>query len=453
MDLEENKDPDPDRINLNPVDPELNPIAPEGPVIPNIPEVVPEPNPELIPEVIPEDPELLEPEPEIIPPEIIEDIEMPGGDQPKYQLRDLPKFGGEKTEDLISDSTGHTCESALFYNLEIAIIKTLCVFTYYATLNPDPVVLDSGSQLLLANMPTPWTFFCTHEDQIPNDIQGAKYALIQKSDLCLCSITAGSLYLHENIGSCADKRNSHVKMNLYFTINQAAYLYFPEMVSDLNLKFDVILNKPRKSTLTNVQLLTAEDTDVVKHKPRPMMLPSAMRSVKQNHTMFNSKGDKALAIDDVSKWITWENKAMSFIFFGSIFSIISLIIILILCIFYYKLKIKFFSTLKDNITTKASKFPRFLTNTFGKFRNSKKGIRPLNKPVKYNVKTRSVTIRPPLPPIPTCSRIDNPMIDTSSLSVQAEINRIETKETSHQLSGMDNLGLDISQIPPPSETE
>ena len=184
-----------------------------------------------------------------------------------------------------------------------------------------------------------------------------------------------------------------------------------------------------------------------------MMLPSAMRSVKQNHTMFNSKGDKALAIDDVSKWITWENKAMSFIFFGSILSIISLIIILILWIFYYKLKIKFFSTLKDKITTKASKFPRFLTNTFGKFRNSKKGIRPLNKPVKYNVKTRSVTIRPPIPPIPTCSRIENPMIDNSSLSVQAEINRIETKETSHQLSRMDNLGLDISQIPPPSETE
>ena len=96
LDLEENGDPDPDRINLNPVDPELNPIAPEGPVIPNIPEVVPEPNPEPIPEVIPEDPELLEPEPEIIPPEIIEDIEMPGGDQPKYQLRDLPKFGGKK---------------------------------------------------------------------------------------------------------------------------------------------------------------------------------------------------------------------------------------------------------------------------------------------------------------------------------------------------------------------
>ena len=82
MDLEENRDPDPDRININPIGPELNPIPEvnlivlEGPVIPNIPEV------------IPEDPKPLEPE--VIPPVIIEDIEMPGGDQPKYQLRDLP---------------------------------------------------------------------------------------------------------------------------------------------------------------------------------------------------------------------------------------------------------------------------------------------------------------------------------------------------------------------------
>ena len=98
-------------------------------------------------------------------------------------------------------------------------------------------MLDSGSQLLLANMPTPWTFFCTHENQIPNDIQGAKYALIQKSDLCLCSIMAGSLYLQENIESCEDKRNN-VKMTLYFMINQATYLYFPELVPDLNLKLD-----------------------------------------------------------------------------------------------------------------------------------------------------------------------------------------------------------------------
>ena len=40
------------------------------------------------------------------------------------------------------------------------------------------------------------------------------------------------------------------------------------------------------------------------------------------------------------------------------------------------------------------------------------------------------------------------MIDTQFLSVQAEINRIETKETAHKLTGLDNVGLDLSEIPP-----
>ena len=53
------------------------------------------------------------------------------------------------------------------------------------------------------------------------------------------------------------------------------------------------------------------------------------------------------------------------------------------------------------------------------------------------------------PPIPTCQRIENPVIDNQSLSVQAEINRIETKETAHKLTGLDNVGLDLSEIPPP----
>ena len=40
------------------------------------------------------------------------------------------------------------------------------------------------------------------------------------------------------------------------------------------------------------------------------------------------------------------------------------------------------------------------------------------------------------------------MIDTQSLSVQAEINRIETKETAHKLACIDNVGLDLLEIPP-----
>ena len=68
--------------------------------------------------------------------------------------------------------------------------------------------------------------------------------------------------------------------------------------------------------------------------------------------------------------------------------------------------------------------------------------------MRYKARSQTVTVRPP---IPTCQRIENPMIDTQLLSVQAEINRIETKETAKKLAGIDNIGLDLSEIPPPQK--
>ena len=119
------------------------------------------------------------------------------------------------------------------------------------------------------------------------------------------------------------------------------------------------MEKPRKNNLAKVQLITAEDKTVVQHKPRPMMLPSAMKSIRQNQTMFNSKGDKALAIDDVSEWITWQNKPMGFVFFGSILAILSLLTILLLWIFYYKLKMKFFRIQQTKLPPRHQYFQRF----------------------------------------------------------------------------------------------
>ena len=73
------------------------------------------------------------------------------------QIQNCFKFGNYyfcKDSFLTQHSTGHTCESAIFYNLEISIIKDLCTFTYYPNLKPEPTVLDSVSQLLLAHLST-----------------------------------------------------------------------------------------------------------------------------------------------------------------------------------------------------------------------------------------------------------------------------------------------------------
>ena len=71
--------------------------------------------------------------------------------------------------------------------------------------------------MLLGNLLLPWTIICHHNDQIPNPIQGSSYVIVDKSDLCQCSISAGTLYIQENIVYCMDKVDT--KIDLYYTVN------------------------------------------------------------------------------------------------------------------------------------------------------------------------------------------------------------------------------------------
>ena len=207
----------------------------------------------------------------------------------------------------------------------------------------------------------PWSFYCTHEYQIPNDIQGASYALIKKSDLCLCSITAGLLCLHENIASCIDRTDMDTQMKLKYTINKAVYIYFPELVPDLDLKHEIILTKPRKSTLTNPMLLSASDTDVIRYHNGPIELPTVIESVRSHHPLYRTVGDKELSIDDVDGSLTWKNKPMAFIFMSSIISIICLATLLVLWILVYKLKLKMLQKLRSRIEATTPRIPSFIT--------------------------------------------------------------------------------------------
>ena len=71
-------------------------------------------------------------------------------------------------------------------------------FQYYHELTPEPRVLNAGDYLLLAGLPAPWTFFCTKERQIPNPTEGSPY-IINRTQPCLCLISAGPYYLQENV--------------------------------------------------------------------------------------------------------------------------------------------------------------------------------------------------------------------------------------------------------------
>ena len=98
----------------------------------------------------------------------------------------------------------HTCGSAIYFRRNIDEIRELCDFEYYPHLVPEPELLDEGNRLLLTGLPNGWTYYCSHDEQIPTPVDSGSYVIVEKTDLCRCSISAGPWYIQENMAFCAE---------------------------------------------------------------------------------------------------------------------------------------------------------------------------------------------------------------------------------------------------------
>ena len=108
-------------------------------------------------------------------------------------------------EDLfvIKSKTRYSCASAIYFNLESDMIKANCEFQYYYNkTNIKPTVLDGGFQIILANWPAYRKIMCSHNNNIPVNIPGHPYVLMNQSILCNCDIEAESNFLLESLAAC-----------------------------------------------------------------------------------------------------------------------------------------------------------------------------------------------------------------------------------------------------------
>ena len=133
---------------------------------------------------------------------------------------------------MVTHRSGHTYESAPYWNESASLINEKCNFEYYHELTPEPRVLDAGDYLLLAGWPVPWTYFCTKERQIQNPTEGSPYILIKRTQLCLCSIGAEPYYLQENVLSCRDE---NVDLHIYYNVNIAVVHYFGTQITEIEI--------------------------------------------------------------------------------------------------------------------------------------------------------------------------------------------------------------------------
>ena len=149
---------------------------------------------------------------------------------------------------LLKKCTEHTCMSAIYYDQSSDIKADKCQTIVTFDTLPESKILDAGNILILSNWPKPWTNVCKDVDRT-FDLEYSTYCILNRSELCECSLTAGNYLLSQAASNCGGK--PEVKDGFFTT-----YYAFNRIVLDmLTEKFDVQIDE---DTITQSTLLHSD---------------------------------------------------------------------------------------------------------------------------------------------------------------------------------------------------
>ena len=146
---------------------------------------------------------------------------------------------------LLKKGTEHTCMSAIYYDqgsdVKVKQCKTIITFDTI----PESKILDAGDLLILSNLQKPWTIACKDISRV-FEIEYSTYCILNRSELCECSLTAGNYLVSYTNINC---RNAPEARDGYFT----TYYSFNKIILDIiTEKFD---NQVDENTKTQAALL------------------------------------------------------------------------------------------------------------------------------------------------------------------------------------------------------
>ena len=128
--------------------------------------------------------------------------------------------------------TEHTCMSAIYYDQESEIKANQCKTIVTFDNTPESKILDAGNILILSNVQKPWTIACKDISRV-FEIKYSTYCILNRSELCKCSLTAGNYLLSQTDTNCGDMPEAR---DGYFT----TYYAFNKIILDvITVKFDI----------------------------------------------------------------------------------------------------------------------------------------------------------------------------------------------------------------------
>ena len=133
---------------------------------------------------------------------------------------------------LLKKYTEHTCMSAIYHDQESKIKANQCktIVTFDNTL--ESKILDASNILILSNLQKTWTIACKDISRV-FEIECSTYHILNRSELCECSLTAGNYLLRQTDTNCRDMPEAR---DGYFT----TYYTFKKIILDvITVKFDI----------------------------------------------------------------------------------------------------------------------------------------------------------------------------------------------------------------------
>ena len=95
---------------------------------------------------------------------------------------------------LLKKRMEHTCMSAIYYDQGSDIKAKQCKTIITFDTIPESKILDTGDLLILSNLQKPWTIACKYISRV-FEIEYSTYRILNRSELCECSLTAGNYLL------------------------------------------------------------------------------------------------------------------------------------------------------------------------------------------------------------------------------------------------------------------
>ena len=144
---------------------------------------------------------------------------------------------------LLKKCTEHTCMSAIYYDQGSDIKAKQCKTIVKFDTTSESKILDAGDLLILSNLQKPWTIACKDVSRV-FEIEYSIYHVLNRSELCKCSLTTGNYMLSYTNINCGNKPEAR---DGYFT----TYYLFNKIVLDIiTEKFDIQVDENTETQAT-----------------------------------------------------------------------------------------------------------------------------------------------------------------------------------------------------------